>query len=361
MKTVGILTYHSSDNFGSVLQAYATCRMLRDSGFDGRIVDLRKPEVKKLYRILRFSTNPSVMMATAYNALHYGALRCRKSRYERFRREQMVLSRHRYSSGAELSGEDPGYDAYVVGSDQVWNRRIVDHDPAYFLAFAGEARRIAWAASCGPVCENEGLPADMKRELERFQLITLRENAGARYLAQEGVENTKVVPDPVFFLNRDQWCAAASGKKRKKKYMLCYFPGVVTPEFDAYTKSLARERGLQRVLLMPHWRNLMRRDPKNYSAGPAEFLALLRDADMVCTNSFHAAAFSVIFGKDFIVGTHSYGSDERINTLLERTGLRECEFSGSGYTYAQPDVSAAAGRLRQSIEESRALLLNALK
>jgi len=302
-----------------------------------------------------------VLMATGYNALHFGALKRRKRRYEAFRQQRMSLSERSYGSGLELSETDPGYDAYVVGSDQVWNMGIVDFDMAYFLGFAGDARRIALAASFGPASGERALPDDAKLALGQFDLLTVRENRGAEQMEAAGLTRPQTVPDPVFFLSKEQWCHAASSKKRKKKYMLCYFPGVVTAEFDAYTKNLARTRGWERVLLMPHWRNLLRRDKKDYSAGPEEFLALIRDAEMICTNSFHAAAFAVIFGKEFIVGTHSYGADERINTLLRRAGLESCEFRAGEYTYTRPDLAAAVGRLRPGAEESKAMLLRALE
>ena len=361
MKKVGILTYHSSDNFGSVLQAYATCRMLREEGMDARIVDLRKPEVKKMYSILRLSRNPSVLMATAYNALHFFSLKSRQRRYERFRKERMTLSDRVYHSGRELSEDDPGYDAYIVGSDQIWNMDILDHDRAFFLPFAGNARRIALAASFGPVPKLRILPDMVRDDLRRFDLLTVRESRGADIIETAGLSRPQIVPDPVFSLTKEQWCEVAAPKKRRDRYMLCYFPGVVTAEFDDFTKRVARERGLNRVLLMPHWRNIMRQDCKDYSAGPEEFLGLVRDADMICTNSFHAAAFAVIFEKEFIVGTHSFGADERINTLLQITGLQSNEFHDQGYTYKPTDISGKTESLCSAIEESRRMLLDALK
>ena len=361
MKKIGILTFHGSDNFGSVLQAYATCRMLRDEAVDARIVDLRKPEVERMYRILRLSKNPSVMMATAYNALHFSALKKRKIRYERFRRERMTLSDETYARGLELSTSEPGYDAYITGSDQVWNMDILDHDRAFFLHFAGEAKRIALAASFGPAPKTRDLPEIVKDDLRRFDLLTVREAWGADIIEMAGFSRPQMVPDPVFFLNKEQWCEIAAPKKRRGKYMLCYFPGVVTTEFDRFTKKIAKDLGLERVLLMPHWRNMMRFDCKDYSAGPEEFLALVRDADMICTNSFHAAAFSVIFEKEFIVGTHSYGTDERINTLLRMTGLQSCEFHNQGYTYNSTDISGKTECLRLAIEESKKNILDTLK
>ncbi len=360
MRSIGILTFHDSDNFGSVLQAYATCRMLCDEGYEGRILDLRKPEVQRLYRILKLSKHPHELMATGYNALHYGKLKRRKQRYEQFRQECMNLSECRFSSGTEMEAQ-LSCDGYVVGSDQVWNVDIVDFDRAYFLPFAGTAKRVAYAASFGPLQKDPASLADFRHDLESFDLITVREQMAADLVQSLELARPEVVPDPVFFLNRDKWLELASPEKRKKPFMLCYFPGVVTPEFDNYTRALAEERGLERVFLMPHWRNAFRRVKKCYDAGPREFLALFRDAEMVCTNSFHAVAFSIIFEKEFIVGTHAYRSDARINTILENTGLESCEFTGGNYVYTRQDIKKAAKKICEQAEACKMGLLNTLE
>lgn len=361
MKKIGILTFHDSDNFGSVLQAYATCAMLRDEGLDGEIIDLRKTEVQQLYRIFKFSKRPHEMIATCYNALHYRALKSRKQRYESFRKKHMYLSEKRYASGAEMVHGAMDYSGYIVGSDQVWNVDIIDYDRAYFLPFADGARRAAYAASFGPVHKEPASLAGIRNDLSMFDLVTVREQMAADMVESLDLPRPNVVPDPVFFLNKRTWLELAAQEKSKKPYMLCYFPGVPTKEFDEFTVKLAKERGLERVLLMPHWRNLFRRARKCYNAGPEEFLALFRDAEVICTNSFHAVAFSIIFEKEFIAGTHAYRSDARINTILDRTGLARCELHNGEYSCLKADVKKAAQIMFEEAEKSKNVLLNVIQ
>lgn len=46
---------------------------------------------------------------------------------------------------------------------------------------------------------------------------------------------------------------------------------------------------------------------------------------MVCTNSFHGTAFSVLLNKPFILGQAEPFSDDRIATFLEAVGLTDRE------------------------------------
>ncbi len=341
VKTIGVLTFHDSDNFGSVLQAYATCRVLAQEGFAPQLIDLRKPEVGEIYRILPRVTSKTALAAAAYNSLHYGSLEKRKNRFERFRMEQLPLSPKTYTCGEELLEQNPGCDGYIVGSDQVWNTDILDFDEAYLLSFAPNARKMAYAASFGPVRKIGQLPENMVQALKNFDKITVRERMAADMVEEMGLSRPQVVPDPVFLLTKEQWNQAAKPVHRKKPYMLCYFPGVVTPEFEAYTCRLAKEKGFLRVILMPHWRNFFRSGQNAYDAGPAEFMGLVGGASMICTNSFHATAFAVLYNKDFLVGTQAPRSDERINTLLDACALADREWQPDSEPAGTPDFTQA--------------------
>ena len=107
--------------------------------------------------------------------------------------------------------------------------------------------------------------------------------------------------------------------------MLCYFAGVVSQDFEIFTRKKAKQMGLERVILMPEWRNLFRPGTNCYDAGPADFVSLLAGADMVCTNSFHGTAFSVLLNKPFILGQAEPFSDDRIATFLGAVGLTDRE------------------------------------
>ena len=133
-KTIATITYHRSDNFGSVLQCYALGEKLRQMGYDQYVIDYRRKEVAEKYQVLRKPTNRYLLLTDCYHLLHYGALKKRRERFESFRQNYLRLSRA-YCEKNDLMKSPPKADAYIVGSDQVWNTDISDFDESYLLAF----------------------------------------------------------------------------------------------------------------------------------------------------------------------------------------------------------------------------------
>lgn len=361
MKRVGLLTFHDSDNFGSVLQAYATCRMLNQNGFECEILDLRKPEVKQIYRIFQPMNSKNSIANNAYNLMYYRQLYSRKKKFEKFRQEKIKLSKQQFSSGADIIVASLDYDAYVVGSDQVWNMDIIDFDIAYMLPFSDRSVRVAYAASFGPQKKNTTKVNEYKRYLEKFNLITVREKVAAETVSGVlGIE-PEIVLDPVFFLNLAMWNELVSDRIIDKEYMLCYFAGGVTPEFDVFTRVLAKEKGLKRVLIIPEWKNVFRNGTFHYDTSPEEFLSLIKYASIVCTNSFHAVAFSIIFNKAFIAGTNFPGADSRISTLLDAANIQNCEYSGNNKEYPIPKYELVNRYIQKRSSECKEILVNTLR
>lgn len=317
-KTVATITYHRSDNFGSVLQCYALGEKLRQMGYDQYVIDYRRKEVAEKYQVLQKPTSHYLLLTDAYQLLHYGALKKRQQRFEYFRQDYLRLSRF-FTEQSDLIENPPKADAYIVGSDQVWNTDISDFDESYLLSFVREGRKIAYAAS-GVAALPKEKQAYLKSAITAFDAISLRENKAAIALAQE-----KVVIDPVLLLTRQDWEKVCGDSGRKKEYMLCYFAGGVSTAFETFTKNKAKELGLERVVLMPEWRNIFRPGYYAYDAGPQEFVTLIRDATLVCTNSFHGTAFSTLLNKPFLVGQHVPFSDDRIATILGYLGLQNRE------------------------------------
>lgn len=321
MKKIATVTFHRSDNFGSVLQAYALGEKLSEMGYCQYIVDYRKPEVADMYKILKKPTNKFLLISDIYNLLYYRKLKKRKTLFEEFRNNHLRTSRV-YQCKAELIEDPPIADAYICGSDQIWNTYIDDFDNTYLLDFVKEGHKIAYAASGIKKTQGNEAIDLIKTRIKDFSGVTLRESYAAERL---GVSHENVVLDPVLLLNKNDWNSLCSEVPVKKRYMLCYFAGNVSFAFEKFTARYASEHGLQRILLMPEWRNIARSGDKCYDAGPVEFLSLIKNADIVCTNSFHGTAFSVLFNKPFIVGQHVPFSDERLTTLLSLLDLKDME------------------------------------
>ena len=58
-----------------------------------------------------------------------------------------------------------------------------------------------------------------------------------------------------------------------------------------------------------------------YDAGVEEFLALVRDAAFVVTNSFHGLIFAVQYSRQVIVFSREQG-DSKINEILDLLGMK---------------------------------------
>lgn len=359
MKTVATITYHRSDNFGSVLQAYALGEKLRQMGYEQYNIDYRKKEVAQLYRILQPVKSKFQLVTNGYHLLHYGALRRRQEKYEVFRQKWLRLSPV-YDSREALLAAPPEADAYIVGSDQVWHTGIVDFDESYLLDFVKQGRKLSYAASgIKQDTPEEGIGL-LQKHIRSFDAVSVREN-----IARQRLGMGTVCADPVLLLQKQDWQKLCTAEKRKKPYMLCYFAGMVAEGFEQLTRRIAKERGLERVILMPQWRNLFRPGTNAYDAGPEDFVSLIAGADMVCTNSFHGTAFSLLLNKPFLVGQYTPFADDRLATLLGTVGMADREVDPHAPVLPEKltdcDFSYVNTQLEKLREESTQWLHNAIE
>lgn len=75
------------------------------------------------------------------------------------------------------------------------------------------------------------------------------------------------------------------------------------------------------VILTPEWPKRVTGFENIIDAGPVDFLLLIKNATLVCTNSFHGTALSICFRKDFYVLDNENIFDDRKTSLLEQLGL----------------------------------------
>src|SRR5699024_1788021 len=119
--------------------------------------------------------------------------------------------------------------------------------------------------------------------------VLVREAAGRQ---------AKVVLDPTLLLNGDDWGKLAAPPQHQGPYILCYFvsdPGEAAP----YALALSKPTGWPIVQLAGARRKIEGAREMVFDAAPREFLGLFQHASAVVTNSFHGAAFSLQFKKDF--------------------------------------------------------------
>lgn len=361
VKNIGIITIHKINNYGSVFQAYALQKVCEDLGFKVEIIDYNFPNdfhTSNKY-VENSDSQPNepkwikLLYALDLKRQHKG-IRHFVSKYEH-------LTAKQYNSPSELEIEAPQYDVYITGSDQLWNPSHCNGDPAFMLHFAPDgALKISYAASIGANTIPQELRPLYKELLSRYEHIAVRENSGVELIKKVVNKEATVVFDPTLLLNREQWNQIAVPKRQfKKKYILCYFLNYsfnAFPYVDQLAEYMQKQTGYEivRVARPPH-RLGMPHTHYRVGASPEEFLALVRDAEMVLTTSFHGTAFAVNYGKPvFTVVQARNASDSRQVSLMHNLGLDDQILSvkdsmpvQSRFTYDEKSEQARLEVLRQ--------------
>lgn len=314
-KKIGILTYHDSDNYGSVLQSYALCTYISSLGYNCEVIDYRKNEVKELYKLVKPFNSRHNILTNFFQIPYFAKLKKRKYAFEIFRKKYLHLSTKQYITNAQL--KNTNYDIYIVGSDQVWNVDLPDFDTSYFLDFTSK-RKFSYAASFGSHFQNPKKLLEYKYLFDDFEKVTIREKSGKNICENILNISADLVCDPVFLLDADEWRKIASPNKISEDFIFCYFAGGVSKEMEEFSKKLAKDNNCKRIIVSFDWHDWNNTNPvKKYETGPMEFVSFIDNAKFVCTNSFHGSAFSTIFSKQFFVENDHI--DDRISTLLDLT------------------------------------------
>ena len=360
----GLVTFYHIHHYGALLQAAATERAVESLGGACEIIDYYVNQNNDLFRK---PTGVGSAAADVHTALHYKALRDRYQRFERFSKDHLRISGHRFESLEELRSAELPYDLILSGSDQIWNPKIFPDgrfDPVFFGTFSSR-RKIAYAPSFGVPHIPEGMEEELRSYLESFSHISVRERQGREIVKEITGKDVPVVLDPTLLLTAEQWSAMAAPPDRSGGYILCYCiskPGALAP----YIQRLAEETGLPVVQLCGIRQKVHPKAACVLDAGPSEFLGLFQNASYVCTNSFHGTVFSVQFQKPFFtaVAPSELAAPESSRTfsILSRLGLTE-RIIGTGATAgldATIDWADVDRRLRAARQSSLDYLRAAL-
>ncbi len=328
MKSIGIITIHKINNYGSVLQAYALQKVCEDLGYKVEIIDYDFPN--KFHQNNKYSTASDTQPNEPkwIKALFAKALVRQHKGIRLFIDKYQDLSSNKYHKVEDFTANPPAYDVYITGSDQLWSPRHCNGDPAFMLYFAPDnALKISYAASIG----SNAIPEELKNAyiglLSRYKHISVRENTGADVIRSLINKKATVVLDPTLLLNKDEWNKVATPKRLvMKKYILCYFLNYTFnafPYVDELAMDMQKQTGYEivRVARPPHKLSFIN-TTYQIGASPEEFLALVRDAEIVLTTSFHGTAFAVNYGKPvFTVVQDRNASDSRQVSLMHNLGL----------------------------------------
>lgn len=327
MQNVALITLHRSANYGSVLQALATQVVLERMGYDVVVVDYYAPRnsVPEMLRGLRhkkplFEKNPLALFAA--RAILLPSYLKRRRNFDRFITRSLNLSGRTYRSNEELTLDPPEADLYVTGSDQVWNSEWNGGiDEALFLAFTpDDAPRISFSASFGKLELDDGEVGRTRELLARYGGITVREDTGVEIVRGLGLDATQVL-DPTLFMTPEDWRPWVSGRRPRGEYILMYNINHNAP-LDRFVQRLARKTGLPVYYISYQLHDCFKRGRMRCCVPVEDFLSLIAGARYVVCDSFHCAAFSVSFNREFaIVPPKRFGT--RLESFMRVVGLED--------------------------------------
>lgn len=359
------ITCHDVYNHGASLQAYALQTYLSSQGHDVEIIDYKPDYLSNHYKLWSVSNpvfdKPVVKQLYLLAKLpgRLNALR-RKRKFDEFTQKYLRLTPHRYHSNEELKTNPPKADVYIAGSDQIWNTLFQNgRDEAFYLDFVPKGtKRIAYAASFATRDVDEEYKPFVRRMLQGFDSISLRERISLPLLESLGRNDGVAVCDPVFLLSREQWNRILPASSIEEKYLLVYDTERSNKIRDI-AQSIAKERKLKIFNISGSRKCYVDKD--FWASSPIDFVQLIRDAEFVVSNSFHATAFSLIFHREFCVVNRSEAINERMLSLLEQYGLQDRLITDIAKgLLSSIDYSKVQPKIERDIEASKQYLRNAI-
>lgn len=332
MSRVGMMTCFL-DNCGACLQAYALQKAICSLGFDVEIIKFTEPHGYYSANIKNSSSIIDYIRCVKSREFRkkYYCGQYRRTAFNQFRKKYLSFSREEYKTYSKLESDVQKYDMYVCGSDQIWNPIFYDKcNPAYYLAFVDEhIPRIAYAPSIGINDIPAKYQVDFKKYVDRIDYISVREQKGVELIKKYTNREAKLVLDPTLLWDSEEWnkLVRKPRRKDKKKYVFCYLFG----DNDYYSEVISRiiEKTNCEIRIFPvNSRDLNPFYQQTINTGPIEFLSLIKNAEFVLTDSFHATVFSLLFGKSFYVLKRDLDQavdsmNSRIYSLLGLVGMEK--------------------------------------
>ncbi|MGM9979714.1 MAG: polysaccharide pyruvyl transferase family protein [Clostridium sp.] len=321
MKNIGIITLYDY-NLGNRLQNYALQTYLQS--MDVSVKTLRYTENKTLKIFIKDNLKFLLAIIGVKKYRLYYFNKVRKEKFKKFNKLYIVKG-EKILANKQLKINSDNYDYFVVGSDQVWHNWNKGYNELdyFYLRFAEEKKRISYAPSFG---FSKFPKEDIKKHIEGLngmRALSCREEDGCALIKSTIKKDAVRLIDPSFLLTSQQWRVIENKPKwfnEKEKYILTYFLGNKPQEYLDYIDKLVKSNNIRVI-------NILSKDSKNeYVVSPDEFVYLIDNAEYICTDSFHACAFSLIFSKKFIAFPRKEEGMEdmkgRIDTLFNILNIK---------------------------------------
>ena len=311
MEKIGILTFHYSNNYGGVLQAYSLHNTVKSLGYEVEIINYipsnYKPynvignlELKKNLdrkRIKELNLSTILKKANIMNKYCNSII----NKFNKYRDNNMNLSRRvdEYSLDSLLNE----YSSIIVGSDQVWNpSQRKSH--IYFLDFGDKykGKKISYAPDSTIKDVSKEDLEHLKTALSEFHHISARNDHSYEFIKTVIHKEAEIVADPTLLYDFNN---VENTKDKNEEYILTYILGKeIEGSHDTAIEKIRDKHGnipVYSIKIPTMVFDLSSfADKIFYDLNPDEWINMFRNAKFVYTDSFHGVLFSLKFHKPFL-------------------------------------------------------------
>lgn len=354
---VAILTFSRTFNHGATLQCYALSKYVESLGHECIIINipLKSTEIQKkknrslLYiikrlpryifnRVIAFVRNHIIKDSVYYQTpltaeqkrVCLDADKENMRLFDLFRAENYKNFTKEYISEADFTLAYPEADAYIVGSDQVWNLDITRTQyPIFFFSFVKDnAKKLSYAASVGGNTKFQFTDEQYKnitKLLSGFDAISVRDSSSKIVLKEKFKIDTIEVLDPTFLVPKQLYVNIAKTSSLDTSGHIYFFKFIINKHWLKVIDKLSSNLGLP--VRMDN--NVIPIDKYEYKpvCDVSDWLRLIQTSDFIMTDSFHCMVFCILFKKEFIILPSYKGGEGRMVDLARKLGLENRYFA----------------------------------
>lgn len=387
MKKVAIVSCYFMKNYGSMLQAYATQKILDEMGVDNETIcidglsgEIKKAKLKYFFgKVLDKDVLKNkfiVVKHKTFERINFngfkGNIYLRNKSFEKFSKRFNISCK--YTSFKDLNMKCKNYSHVIVGSDQLWLPSNIAADYYTLNWVPDEINKISYATSFGVSKLDKKFEKLAEKFLKRINYLSVREKSGKDLIKNISGINAQVVCDPTLLFTGEDWMEIQNNKSIiDGNYIFCYFIGN-NPEHRNFAKELKKNTGYK-IVALQHIDEYIFSDEKfadesPYNIDPSDFINLIRNAQYVCTDSFHGSVFSILNSKRFFAfrrfkSTNKGSTNSRLDSLFNLLELEDRLLNGNEnireYLEKTIDYDAVHKKLSDFRNESKKFLKEALE
>jgi len=321
---IGVLTLPLHNNYGGILQAFALQNFLKEMGHEVYLVDYNPRKSLSTWKLpIAIAKRICLKFLLQKNVVVFKEREVKRKNREiqKFIDNYIQPKTLKIDDAVKLKKlENYKFDAYIVGSDQVWrekyNSKFITN---YFFDFVGDnnSRKISYAASFGVDTwdYDKNITNTLKELAKKFKAISVREDSAIELCRTHLAVNAGFNLDPTMLIKKSKYQELLSPAVDSNDKLLLYILDI-SPEKTSLINNVSKNLGYSSF-------SIGHSDENETDPSITKWIEGFNTAKFVVTDSFHGCVFSIIFNKPFLVIGNNDRGLARFNSLLKLFGLED--------------------------------------